>query len=317
MKKCLLSVMMLWEGIFLYGQNNWVYKGNFNFGCNVMLNYRKDQQFPGLKVFAAFYANASYKKHFVLSYGPSISIYTKSLGANLNPLIGDIQMDLGQSFSIGYGWSNVSYMKYFKTINTGSFYNIATDKKYALFLTSNFIFNNHKRNQVVGSVTVSTPSVTINYYNDGAAPFDKLPLADNFDRYWTGGFGIYIHNKKNYNSVELSFDQFTGYSPLVYEISNLIGINIPSYQLPDSSVGNVHSKIPPDFNTSAYNIKVYTSQGYAIDGGIIGSLRTTNGNVFGLQDIIHTLGKYPLHPNNDINRFYIGGTYNNFQDVRF
>jgi len=26
--------------------------------------------------------------------------------------------------------------------------------------------------------------------------------------------------------------------------------------------------------------------------------------------------RYPLHPNNDINRFYIGGTYNNMNHVK-
>ena len=40
------------------------------------------------------------------------------------------------------------------------------------------------------------------------------------------------------------------------------------------------------------------------------------GRVFGLQEIIHTMLQYPLHPNNDINRFYIGGTYNNMTDVK-
>ena len=103
-------------------------------------------------------------------------------------------------------------------------------------LASNFILNNHKRNQIVGSVSFSAPDFTINYYNDGAQPFDFLPLADNFDRWWTGGFGIYIHNHKNYNIAELSFDQFTGYSPLLYELSNLIGINLPDYNVEDSNL---------------------------------------------------------------------------------
>jgi hypothetical protein len=49
----------------------------------------------------------------------------------------------------------------------------------------------------------------------------------------------------------------------------------------------------------------------------MGSLRSAKtGRVFGLQEIIHTMLRYPLHPNNDINRFYIGGTYNNMNDVK-
>jgi hypothetical protein len=140
-------------------------------------------------------------------------------------------------------------------------------------------------------------------------------LADNFDRWWTGGFGIYIHNRKNFNAAELSFDQFTGYSPLLYELSNIIGINLPDYNVDDTTLMKRRGHVSPAFNTSSYNLKIFLGQGYAIDAGIIGSLRT-NGRVFGLQEIIHTMLRYPLHPNNDGNRIYVGGTYNNMNNVR-
>ena len=267
-------------------------------------------------MYAAFIANGIYKKKITVNYGPSISVYTKSLGANLNPLTGDIQIDFTNSFSIGGSWGkDLSYTKFFKTFNTASYYNIATNKKYAAYLTSNFILNNHSRNQITGAVSFSAPDFSINYYNDGAQPFDFFPVADNFDRWWTGGFGIYIHNHKNYNIAELTFDQFTGYSPLLYEISNLIGINLPDYNIEDSTKYKTGS-LPPAFNTSNYNLKIFLGQGYAIDAGVLGSLRTNKGRVFGLQEIIHTMLKYPLHPNNDINRFYIGGTYNNINHVK-
>ena len=308
---CILTFTIL----ITHAQPNWNYKGYFNFGCDLNFTYGKAQRFPGIRFFAAFIANGVYKNNFTVNYGPSISIYNKTLGANLNPLINDIQVDFINTFSIGYASSQSSdYTKFFKTINTGSFYNIATNKEYAAYLSTNFILNNHRRNQTVGSITLTSPYVTINYYNDGAAPFNLLPLADNFDRWWTGGFGIYFHNRKNYNTAEISFDQFTGYSPLLYELSNIIGINIPDYNAEDSTTQK--SKVPPSFNTSAYNIKIFPAEGYAINAGIIGSLRTNNNRVFGLQDIIHTMGHYPLHPNNDVNRIYVGGTYNNMIDVK-
>jgi len=299
-------------------QSNWNYNGYFNFGCNLNFTYGKSQTFPGLRLYAAFIANGVYKNNFSVNYGPSISIYTKSLGANLNPLTGDIQVDFTNTFSVGSTWGKqLSYTKFSKTLNTGSFYNIATDKKYAAYLSTNFILNNHRRNQIVGSVTFSAPDFTINYYNDGAIPFTFLPLADNFDRWWTGGFGVYIHNHKNYNVAEFSFDQFTGYSPLLYELSNLIGINIPNYNADDSDVIRSRRHVAPAFNTSAYNLKIFLGQGYAVDAGVMGSLRSAkSGRVFGLQEIIHTMLRYPLHPNNDINRFYIGGTYNNMNHVK-
>lgn len=300
-----------------FSQSNWDYNGYFSFGCNFNFTYGPSQQFPGVRLCAAFIANGVYKKNFTVNYGPSISVYTKSLGANLNPLTGDIQIDFTNSFSIGGAWGkDLSYTKFFKTLNTGSFYNIATNKKYAAYLTSNFILNNHRRNQITGAVSLSTPDFSINYYNDGAPPFDFLPLADNFDRWWTGGFGVYIHNKKNYNIAELSFDQFTGYSPLLYELSNLIGINLPDYNVEDSITKYKRGNLSPAFNTSNYNLKIFLGQGYAVDVGVLGSLRTNKGRVFGLQEIIHTMLRYPLHPNNDINRFYIGGTYNNMNHVK-
>ncbi|MEO8413395.1 MAG: hypothetical protein ABI472_07030 [Ginsengibacter sp.] len=299
-------------------QPNWNYQGYFNFGCNLNFTYGKSQTFPGLRLYAAFIANGMYKNNFTVSYGPSVSIYTKSLGANLNPLTGDIQIDFTNSFSIGSAWGKgLTYTKFFKTLNTGSFYNLASNRKYGGYLTANFIVNNHRRNQIVGAVSLSTPDVSINYYNDGAAPFNFLPVADNFDRWWTGGFGVYIHNHKNYNIAEVSFDQFTGYSPLLYELSNLIGINLPNYNTNDSDAIYKGGHVSPAFNTSAYNFKIFLGRGYAIDAGVLGSLRNnTTGRVFGLQEIIHTMFGYPLHPNNDINRFYIGGTFNNMNHVK-
>jgi len=310
-------VIICMPGKSLFAQPNWNYKGYFNFGCNLNFTYGPSQRFPALRLYAAFIANGIYKKNFTVNYGPSISVYTKTLGANLNPLTGDIQIDFTNSFSVGGAWGkDLAYTKFFKTLNTGPFYNIASNTKYAAYLSTNFILNNHRRNQIVGSVSFSAPDFTINYYNDGAQPFDFLPLADNFDRWWTGGFGVYIHNHKNFNSAELSFDQFTGYSPLLYELSNLIGINLPDYNVEDSTLKNKRGQLTPAFNTSNYNFKIFLGAGYAVDAGVLGSLRTKTGRVFGLQEIIHTMFRYPLHPNNDINRFYIGATYNNMNNVK-
>ncbi|MEP6595884.1 MAG: hypothetical protein ABJA71_08045 [Ginsengibacter sp.] len=84
-----------------YAQPNWKYNGYFNFGCNINLTYGKSQQFPGIKLYAAFIANGVYKKNFLVNYGPSLSVYTNTLGSNLNPLKSDIQIDLTNSFSLG------------------------------------------------------------------------------------------------------------------------------------------------------------------------------------------------------------------------
>jgi hypothetical protein len=48
---------------------------------------------------------------------------------------------------------------------------------------------------------------------------------------------------------------------------------------------------------------------------MIGALMK-NGVYFGVQDIIHKLGGFPMHPNHDPNRIYVGGSYINQQNVR-
>jgi len=293
---------------------NWLYRVNVNVGCNLIFTYGPGQHYPGFKFFAGASLSGLYHHSFFVNYGPSVSVYSRALGANLNPLIGDIQVDFINSFSLGGAWGGtMPYLKLFRTIGNASYYNVITDQRNLAMMTSNLVLNNHHRNQAVGAVTYSSTSVTINYYNDGAFPFTYLPVADNFDRYWTGGFGVYVHNKQGYNPVEFSFDQFTGYSPLLYELSGILGINIPVYDLSRDSSAN--RRLPPSYNTSAYNLKIYLDRGYAVDVGVSGSLRSKSGTAFGLQDIIHTIGHYPLHPNNDPNRVYVGGTYNQFNPI--
>lgn len=325
MKRLLLLLVLLINSGIAMCQQGWVYTGNFNFGCNIMYNYsRGSTAFPGLKIFCGFAANGVYKGHFMLNYGPSVSIYTKCIGANLNPLVSDIQMDLVNSFSFGAGANDLPYYKLFRTMDNGSYYNVILNKDYAFLLTSNFVLNNHHRNQVNGSMSFSFPQFTLNYFNDGGAPFYILPLADNLDRYWTGGLSVFVHNKENfrsnYNTVEASFDQFTGYSPLLFEACSMLGIYMPNYNL-QYEEGTQNPK-PANYNTSMYDVKVFLAKGYGIDVGAMGALkdrsyRKKKEYYFGLQDIVHVKGGFSLHPNNDNQHFFIGGIYNNLNVVNF
>jgi len=77
------------------------------------------------------------------------------------------------------------------------------------------------------------------------------------------------------------------------------------------------SRIPPSFNTSSYNLKLFLTKGYGIDIGAIGALVDKQGRTYGLQDIIHMIGGFALHPNSDVTRYYIGGTYNNLRNGKF
>ena len=291
-----------------HAQSNWTYNGQLNFGGHINLTYSKAQKFPGIKIFLAYSIMGINKNHLVVNYSPSLSIYSKTVGSNFNPLVGDIQIDLINSFSLGYGWGKTQgYFKNFRTIHPSDFYNVSTNQRYMALLTSNFILNNHKRNQIVGTISGTIGDVSFYYANDGAVPFNKIPVADNFDRYWTGSGGIFIHTKKGFNRFEASFDQFTGYTPLLYELSNIIGIDIPLY----SENKNANKNSPYTLNTSSYQFKIFTDHNYAIDFGVVGNLMNKKGYHFGIQDLIHIALKYPLHPNNDLNRFFIGASYIN------
>ena len=50
-------------------------------------------------------------------------------------------------------------------------------------------------------------------------PLNLLGLGDSFDRWWTGGGGIYYHSTQKNNLFELTFDQFTGYERQYFELS--------------------------------------------------------------------------------------------------
>jgi len=289
-------------------EKSWRYEGQFNFGCNVLLAFSKAQKLAGLRAYIAFSATA-YRGDFMASYGPSLSLYTKTIGANLNPLVGDWQLDLTNTFSGGVVWGGQNtYNTYMRTFHNGDYYNLVTNRQGAAVLSTNFILNNHRRNQIIGSVNVLFDNVSLNYYNDGP-PFDLIALGDNFDRYWTGGGSITLHTRKNYNTAELSFDQFTGYVPLLYELSGILGLNVPLYDDPGQ-------KRAYNFNTSAYHLRINTDQNFGLNVGVMGSL-THKGRYYGIQDIIHMLGHFSLHPNNDNNRIFIGGSYSNFQNVKF
>ncbi len=288
---------------------DWRYQAHLSFGANLYFYTGQGQKFPGWKAFAGAGFSAINKHHFLLNYGPSIALYSKSLGANLNPLTNDVQLDFANSFTAGGWWGDPYYTKFFRTFGDAAFYNTALDVRNAVMISTVFVFNNHKRHQALGALTGSFGDFTINYYNDGGLPIEWLPVSDHFDRYWTGGLGLFFHNNDGFNTAEFLFDQFTGYEPMLYEMSSLLGIRVPDYNQVDS--GSAGSRIPANFNTSAYNLRIMPYRNFGIDIGVIGSLRTNNGAVFGLQDIIHTLGRYALHPNNDHNRFYLGGTYLN------
>ena len=301
---CLLLFACLITGDVL-SQEAWRIGIHAGGGANLMLHRSRSQRFPGVRLFGAVSVTGIWKQHLLLHYGPSLSMYTRTIGSNLNPLSADLQVDFSHTFSVGWvGGPTEGFVKQIRTLHTGDFHNLVIDRKYAVLLSTNAIFNNHRRHQMQGSMTVTMDRVTLNYHNDGP-PFQAMMLADGFDRYWTGGGALFLHDLRGFNRIVAGFDQFTGYQPLLYELSSLLGIHLPQYG--QGGAGGTR----PDHNTSQYHLRLGLDRNLAIDMGVVGSLyNASTRRYFGMQDIIHLKGNYPFHPNHDINRFFIGAGVN-------
>lgn len=277
----------------------------------------------------------------LLNYGISLTIYNRSLGNSLNILYQDNQIDLTTSITMGLlQHPNLPYMKQLQTINNSPFYNLRHNARSGIFISSNFILNNNRRHQTVGAITLTAEQVSVNYYNDGGPIIGQGPnfnpkkflsylllplhlvsgLGDGFDRWWTGGGGVYYHSREEYNHLEVTFDQFTGYHKLAFELGSIFGSDVQDYDLfQDMHQDTVKNKLNMrhnktnslNYNSSAYGIKYFFNQNLAANFGLIGSLRDhKNERFYAIQDIIHVLKRDPIHPNTDINRIFYGVTYN-------
>jgi hypothetical protein len=315
--------------------------------------------FPGIKAFVGFsstnrlFIHERLENNYGLfNFSVNVAIYNKSLGNSLNILYQDNQVDLTSSFSLGImQHADLPYLKQMQTINNVPFYNLRHNARYAGIISTNFILNSTGRHQTVGAISLTVDQVSVNYYNDGGPLIGKgfgwdrawywnvllspllltadlvSGLGDGFDRWWTGGMGVYYHTDREFNRWEATFDQFTGYHRLVFELGSIFGTDVQDYDLfqaynpalsEDQSM-NLKSdrRFANSFNSSAYSFRYFFDNQFSANIGVIGSLRDHRiERFFALQDIIHVLKRDPLHPNNDINRLFYGVSYYNPIEVR-
>jgi hypothetical protein len=281
----------------------------------------------------------------LFNYSFNVAIYNKSLGNSLNILYQDNQIDFTSSFSLGIlQHPNLPYQKQFQTINNVPFYNIRHNARSAAIISTNFILNNHRRHQTVGAISFTVEQFSFNYYNDGGPLIGKgfgwtrpwyynvllspilvtadliSGLGDGFDRWWTGGGGVYYHTDQGYNLWEFNFDQFTGYHKLAFELGSVFGTDVQDYDLFAGSQSTdsttlkynlqTNNRVSNSYNSSSYAFKYFFDRDFAANLGIIGSLRDyKNERFYAVQDMIHVGKRDPLHPNNDINRIFYGLSY--------
>lgn len=296
--------------------NDWRFTTQINFGLSANIFLAKGQNFPGIRFFAGASTTGYYSDHGMVNYGLSLALYYKSIGNSLNPLIRDVQFDITNSIDIGLAGNPNDYNLYIRTLGNCPYYNMTFNKEWGFFLGTNFIFNSNRRHQTVGTVGVLTKWASAIYYNDGAPPFSWFGLGDCSDRWWTGGGCAFVHSAKEFNYVEVGFDQFTGYSPLLYELSGVLGIHTPSYSKGGAYVTDDEEDNSKTFNASVYFVRVFPEAGYSFDIGLAGALRV-NDRYFAVQDMIHIGTRDPLHPNHDRTRLMLGGTYVNMNSNPF
>ncbi|MGB0178065.1 MAG: hypothetical protein ACPF9D_12925 [Owenweeksia sp.] len=322
MKKLFLLCGLVLSGLIVQAQSSRT-QVELRWGLEIDMYRAKGRQFAAVRSYLGAIMNQRFSNGFIVNYGPVLSIYNNTLGSLSTPLKFDLQADLVNSFSIGYGndfrgnpeipFANESMQaKYIRTMNNHSTYNLVHYYDYALFLTSNLVLNNKGRHQYTESLTITANDFTLNYYNDGGNVMEWIGLSDNLDRYWTGGLGLTFHNYEGYNDLELSFDQFTGFSSLMYKFSTLMGFDVLDYN------GAKGESADSRLNSSEYNAKVWLNRNYALDIGVRGSLTRFNSKTgkttyYGLQDLLHTGFNYALHQNHDNNKLKLGLSTNFMQ----
>jgi hypothetical protein len=314
---------------------------SFNFGIRIHLNYEvsewSKETFPGIKAFIGMNifsrVDMLNTTQGAVNISTSLGIYNKALGNSLNLGFQDNQIDWTTTVGVGWLSRDSSYTRLLQSINNVPFYNIRHDASGMGMIGVNFIMNNNRRNQTNGFVAFTIDQFSLTYYNDGAPPISWFAIGDQFDRYWTGGTAMYWHQEDEmtdngaafvpYNIWEVAFDQFTGYTNQMYELSGIFGIDVQNYDIYNryGEKDSIDISVRPEgkrsrptgfsYNASAYEVRYFWGPNMGVSGGMLGSLRShKKGKAYGLQDFIHIMRGDPVHPNISKNRLFIGLSYN-------
>lgn len=313
------------------------------FGVNVNLNFNvsdltSKETFPGIKAFVGFNISSRFEafetEGGIVNLSTGLGIYNKSLGNSLNLGFQDNQIDWTTTIALGALWGEKSHKKVLQSINNLPYYNLRHDGFGASLIGVNFIMNNYLRNQTTGFVSLTYDNFSLTYYNDGGPVIGWLGLGDKFDRFWTGGLNLFWHQNPGgleegeafipYNLGEFTFDQFTGYSNQMYELSGLFGIDVQDYDVyrESNNEDDLHISIRPpnrigarrstgfSFNASSYQVKYFWGPNLGVSAGVLGSLRGyRTGRAYGMQDWLHIMRGDPVHPSQEKNRLFFGFNY--------
>ncbi len=170
---------------------------------------------------------------------------------------------------------------------------------YSLSLGTNLILSPHTtktrfKNQRIGFFSLNIArAVQFSYYNDGG-PILQIP-GDGFDRYYTGGLVLAIHNDNDYlfNSIILSYYKYTGWQENALDVADKLQLDHLPY------------KDSVEFGYNQQRWKVFLGsyrQQYS------GYISLYDVDFLDIQDMLHYIRDFPVHPDYYYNwRFAIGG----------
>jgi len=174
---------------------------------------------------------------------------------------------------------------YLKNINA-----IPLRSSTSFIVSTNYIINFSKRNQRYGAMILQFGKFRIQHNNDGGLIMGNLKLADDNDRWWSGGGFVEYGNDLHFDSIpnpsilprkiRIGFDRFTWSYQDGYEAANQNGlafIPIPP-----------NKQIDAQYNFGQYAVSFYWDQFFL-------SLEVNN-KIKDLQDIIHEIGNLAKHP---------------------
>lgn len=157
-------------------------------------------------------------------------------------------------------------------------------------ISSNFILNLKKRNQLYGSILGQIGKFRIQHYNDGGIIMGNLKIGDDKDRWWTGGTFIELGNDIHFdsipkiqrlpNKIRISFHRFTWDNQEEFEQASLIGLEyIPIKKENQEDALYNFGKYSFSINWNHYEVNI-----------------EANNKFKDLQDILHQIGKLAKHP---------------------
>ncbi|MBK8921115.1 MAG: hypothetical protein IPM81_06330 [Saprospirales bacterium] len=236
--------------------------------------------------------------HALVVYQFNANLYRGGLGNSL--LYSDQnnhQFDLVNAFSLTIGQGSYAFPRPVYTWTPNYAQSIINTYRHSLTLSTNFLWNNHRRSQQIGALCLSSGDVMLGYYNDGL-PFNLIGLSDGFDRYWTGGGFLHVIVQPTRYQTIMRFDKFTGFVRDAFELANALRLRYALY----SDLNQMA------FNQGRLSLTVIHPSRAAFSASLY--------NRFDVQDLIHRSMRIAYHPNIYRWRFMLGGQYWNYLNTK-